>query len=219
MFTPEQVFFGIKSYIKYEKLLDMELTTRAPILKFEFPSYFLLGISLLIYCVFPMNTIAIFSITINSFICLILSGYSLYVNHVINKEKERKDLFSTGQKRFFPGKLIVGKNIVFVCKKCLQMGLPAFIFLGAAAPKIIYGFAYRPPLFNVIGHPFTNITSDNEVCYGIAVDLINKEPELLSKIILDDGHTVTWDSLKQGLDESTSQKSVVLKAWVESLKK
>ena len=70
MFTPEQVFVKIKSYIQYENLLDMELTTRAPILKFEFPSYFLLGISLLIYCVFPMNTIAIFSITLNSFICL-----------------------------------------------------------------------------------------------------------------------------------------------------
>ncbi len=220
IFLPEQVFIKIKGYTKYEELLDTELMARAPILRFEYPSYLLLGISFLFYFVSPMSTIAVFSITLNSFICLILSGYSLYVFYILNKEKKKKSPFSTGQKGFFPGEAIAGKNIVFVCKKCLQMGLPAVMFFGAGVPKIIYGFTYRPPLFNAIGYPFTNVTSNNEVCYGTALDLIDKEPDLLNKITLDDGHTVTWESLMRGLDElDTSPKSVALKAWAESLKK
>ena len=103
IFLPEQVFIEIKGYIKYEKLLDTELMARAPILRFEYPSYFLLGISFLFYFVFPMSTIAVFSITLNSFLCLILNGYSLYVFYTLNKEKKKKSPFSTGQKRFFSG--------------------------------------------------------------------------------------------------------------------
>lgn len=195
-------FLIIEDYKDYLKYIDKTLSSRVWILKYEHISFVIFGISLLIFLVYPTEVIILYNVTFWALISSILTFMSVLEYRKLTNEKKRKNSFDKGQKRFFPSEVLVGKTALFYCHKCVQLGVTVTT-IGIGAPKLIYGFNYRPPLANFIAKPFTGITSSSEACYSTALHLLERDSTLLSKITLEDGHTVTWTSLKPYLyDES-----------------
>lgn len=171
LILPASYVEKLKAYYKYDKLRSEEIFSRVSILRFESRSYLFFGVMLLLFFMYPFNKLIIYIFSLSGLICILLTTGIIWENYKINKDS-KKSPFSDGQKRFFPGETVALKNVAYVCVKCMQVGFPIIMMVGAGFPKIIYGVKYRPPLFNYIAYPITGIISDDEVAYGIAIDMI-----------------------------------------------
>lgn len=205
-------FIIIEDYKNYLTYIDKNLSSRVWILKYESLSFFIFGISLLVFLIYPTEIFTLYNVTFWALVSIVLTFISILEYNKFLKDEKKKYPFDKGQKRFFPGEALIGKTTLVYCQKCVQFGMPFVVFTGIGAPKIVYGFNYRPPLANLISKPFTGITSSSEACYSTALHLLERDSTLLPKITLEDGHTVTWKSLKPYLNEESFVANQIFKS-------
>jgi hypothetical protein len=214
VFLPKKVSLWFSEYFIYENKINKVLETRRPFLKYEGLVYVLFGLSLLLVAVYPFNMLFWYNAAFWSLLIIFIVGVFIFEFRKLEKEESfyKKSPFSKGQKRFFPAEGVILNKTVMLCKKCVPVVFPILMFGGGIGPKIVYGYDYRPPLFNVISYPFTKIWSNNEMVYNVSVKLIENNPELLTKITLEDGYTVTFESLRPYLG---NEKLIMMDAWNE----